>query len=55
MVMDVWSWCIVGVDVHERECGELARDFLDRVCRDEGITSRLATILYADNGVPMSS
>lgn len=55
MVMDVWSRRILGVEVHERECGELARDFFDRVCRDEGITSRSATILHADNGAPMRS
>lgn len=55
MVMDVWSRRILGVEVHDRECGELARDFFDRVCRDEGISSRSATILHADNGAPMRS
>ena len=28
MVLDVWSRRIVGVEVHERECGELAKYFL---------------------------
>ena len=55
MVMDVWSRRILGVEVHDRECGELARDFFDRVCRDEGISSGSATILHADNGAPMRS
>ena len=55
MVLDVWSRRIVGVEVHERECGELAKEFFDRVCRDEGIGSRSATILHADNGAPMRS
>ncbi len=48
MVMDVWSRRILGVEVHDRECGELARDFFDRVCRDEGISSGSATILHAE-------
>lgn len=34
MVMDVWSRRILGVEVHERECSELASGFFDRVCRD---------------------
>ena len=45
MVMDVWSRRILGVEVHERESGELAKNFFDRVCRDEGIRPGLATIL----------
>lgn len=55
MVIDVWSRCILGVEVHERECGELAKHFFDRVCRDERISSGSATILHADNGAPMRS
>ena len=55
MVMDVWSRRILGVEVHDREYGELARDFFERVCRDEGISSGSATILHADNGAPMRS
>lgn len=53
MVIDVWSRCILGVEVRDRECGELARDFCERVCRDEGISSGSPTILHADNGAPM--
>jgi len=55
MVMDVWSRRILGVEVHERECGELAKYFFDRVCRDEGIGLGSTTILHADNGAPMRS
>ena len=55
MVLDVWSRRIVGVEVHERECGELAKYFFDRVCRDEEIVSGSATILHTDNGAPMRS
>jgi putative transposase len=55
MVMDVWSRRILGVEVHDRECGELAKHFFDRVCRDEEISSGSTTILHADNGAPMRS
>jgi transposase InsO family protein len=55
MVMDVWSRRILGVEVHQRECGELAKHFFDRVCRDEDISSGTTTILHADNGAPMRS
>ena len=27
MVMDVWSRRILGVEIHDRECGELAKGF----------------------------
>jgi putative transposase len=39
MVMDVWSRRILGVDVYEQECSLLVCDFVDRICRDEGIRS----------------
>jgi len=55
MVMDVWSRRILGVVVHERECSELASEFFDRICRDEGINPGSATILHSDNGAPMRS
>ncbi len=55
MVMDVWSRRILGMEVHERECSELACDFFDRVCRDEGIGKGTATVLHSDNGAPMRS
>ena len=55
MVMDVWSRRILGVEVHERECSELASAFFDRVCRDEGISKETAAILHSDNGAPMRS
>ena len=55
MVMDVWSRRILGVEVHERECSELASNFFDRVCRDEGISPESTTVLHSDNGAPMRS
>ncbi|MBD2550510.1 hypothetical protein H6G65_13130 [Microcystis elabens FACHB-917] len=32
MVLDVWSRRILGVEVHELGCGELAKHFFVRVC-----------------------
>ena len=55
MVMDVWSRRILGLEVHERECSELASAFFDRICRDEGISKETAAILHSDNGAPMRS
>ena len=55
MVMDVWSRRILGAEVHERECSELASAFFDRVCRDEGISKETAAVLQWDNGAPMRS
>jgi putative transposase len=55
MVMDVWSRRILGVEVHERECSDLASAFFDRICRDEGISKETAAILHSDNGAPMRS
>ena len=52
MVMDVWSRRILGVEVHDQECGRLARDFFARICRDEGISKEATTVLHSDNGAP---
>jgi len=55
MMMDVWSRRILGAEVHEWESAQPARDFFERVCRDEGINNELSSILYSDNGAPMRS
>lgn len=55
MVMDVWSRRILGIEMHKRECSQLASKFFDRICRDEGIIQASATILHSDNGAPMRS
>lgn len=56
MVMDVWSRRILGTEVQDVECSELASDFFDRICQDEGITSDAAAVLHSDNnGAPMRS
>jgi transposase InsO family protein len=52
LVMDVFSRKIVGWEVHERECGELASHLVERICREEGIPRGQLT-LHADNGGPM--
>lgn len=52
LVMDIFSRKIVGWEVHERECGELASLLVERICREEGI-SRGQLTLHADNGGPM--
>ena len=43
---------ILGVEVHEQEFSLLARDFFDRICRDEGIESATSRALQTDNGAP---
>jgi hypothetical protein len=54
MVMDVWSRRILGTEVQDVECSELASDFFDRICQNEGITSDAAALLHSDNnGAPM--
>ena len=52
LVMDVFSRKIVGWEVHERECGELASLLVEQSCRREGIPRGQLT-LHADNGGPM--
>lgn len=54
LVMDVFSRKIVGWEVHERECGELASLLVARICREEGIPRGQLT-LHADNGGPMKA
>ena len=56
MVLDVWSRRILGTEVQDVECSELASDFFDRICQNEGITSDAAALLHSDNnGAPMRS
>lgn len=55
MVMDVWSRRILGVEVHGEQCGKLAGEFFDRICRDEKINKESAAVLHSDNGAPMRS
>jgi len=54
MIMDVFSRKIVGWEVHERECGELASVLVRRAVMSEGCL-RCPDILHADNGSPQKS
>ena len=51
---DLWSRKIVGYEVHERECGELAAELIQRcVLREQRLKTPL--VLHSDNGSPMKS
>lgn len=52
MVVDVWSRKIVGAEVHEVECGELASALFKRACAREGVKPGQVS-LHSDNGGPM--
>ena len=52
MVVDVWSRKVVGAEVHEVECSELASELMRRACLREGIEPNQIT-LHSDNGGPM--
>ncbi|MFT5485038.1 MAG: putative transposase [Halieaceae bacterium] len=54
MIMDVFSRKIVGWEVHDRECGELASVLVRRAVMSEGCL-RCPDILHADNGSPQKS
>lgn len=52
MVLDIWSRKIVGWDVHEVECADLASKLVTEACAAERVDpGRLA--LHSDNGGPM--
>jgi transposase InsO family protein len=55
MVMNVLSSRILGAEVHGEQCGKLAGEFFVRICRDEEINKKSATVLHSDNGAPMRS
>lgn len=54
LIEDVYSRKIVGYEVHDRECGELAAQLLQRtVMREQCFNQPL--VLHSDNGAPMKS
>jgi putative transposase len=54
MIEDIYSRKIVGWEVHDRECGELAAQLLQRsVMREQCFKKPL--VLHSDNGAPMKS
>lgn len=54
MMVDVFSRKIVGWEVHDRECGELASQLVRRAVMSEGCLHR-PEMLHADNGSPQKS
>ena len=52
MIVDVWSRKIVGAEVHDRECTDLAAALMHSACAREGI-ERDQVVLHSDNGSPM--
>lgn len=51
---DVYSRKIVGYEVYERECGELASQLLQRTLMREQCFNQ-SLVLHSDNGAPMKS
>jgi putative transposase len=54
MIVDVFSRKIVGWEVYDRECGELASELVTRAVMAEGCHGR-PDVLHADNGSPQKS
>lgn len=54
MILDVFSRKIVGWEVYEKECGELASSLVRRTVMSESCL-RCPDILHADNGSPQKS
>jgi transposase InsO family protein len=52
LVLDVWSRCIVGWEVHEREVATHAATLIRRICAERGVDPH-GLILHSDNGKPM--
>ncbi len=52
LVLDIWSRKIVGFEVHDMECSELAARLLQASCSAEGVSEGVL-VLHADNGAPM--
>jgi len=54
MFIDLYSRKIVGCDVYERECGELAAEMIQRCqLREQCLNESL--VLHSDNGAPMKA
>ena len=54
LIEDIYSRKIVGYDVYERECGELAAQLLQRTIMRERCFNQ-PLVLHSDNGAPMKS
>lgn len=54
VIEDIYSRKVVGYDVYERECGELASVLLQRTLMREQCFNK-PLVLHSDNGAPMKS
>lgn len=53
---DIFSRKIVGYEVHERECGELASKLVQRcMLREQCFNTATPLVLHSDNGAPMKA
>jgi len=53
LVEDVWSRKILGWDVHDVECNELAAALVERIRRENPGVDLRGWVLHSDNGGPM--
>lgn len=53
LVEDVWSRKILGWEVHDLECNELAAALIERIRRDNPGVDLRGWVLHSDNGGPM--
>lgn len=53
LVEDVWSRTIVGWDIHDVECNELAAALVERIRRENPGVDLRGWVLHSDNGGPM--
>ena len=54
MFIDIYSRKIVGWEVHDKECGVLASELLEKIILSEGMVLK-NLLLHSDNGAPMKS
>lgn len=54
VIIDLFSRCVVGWMVAERECQHLAAQLIEATCRKQGVSQETLT-LHADRGGPMTS
>jgi putative transposase len=53
LVEDVWSRMIIGWEVHDVECNELAAALVERIRRENPGVDLRGWVLHSDNGGPM--
>lgn len=52
LIVDVWSRKVVGFEIHDVECNELASKLITKTCKEMGV-KRSKLTLHSDNGGPM--